>query len=729
MIRDNSQLCSTGNFSATAQTEAGISTALPRLQAAVPVPSLHPQTATGASQPLQPVRDVAEYLATRKPQPHFSAEQGLWITVPEEERANVTSLLAAFHRVLSRTNEMSVTRACKEVRSQTAFKDRHWNEKTFRALFDTWNAKQDWVCLVNRSKCNALWKKTNVGLRPEFLKFCAQRFGQFIRKDAKRQALLSIKRQWRTGRNTDGKEEVIPGYESGWSARVREVYPPGWHYSNILRQIKKGGLFTSAHRAMLHESNAAATQFLPQILGTRANLRFLERVTFDDVRTDWWIFNTKTGQPEELWLLVARDTASAMILGFVMHPATERPDGSAVHLGLKQMKQLAGWLLERYPLPPYVVHWIIERGTATLSEGVCMALGELFGNRIVTHFTSMIGGRSPVGYKEKAKGNSRGKASHESHNRLFHTQGAYIAGQIGNRWDVRPADLKARGDEAVEIWQMRERLPEHLRGQEQYPLLTIPQAREHLGRICHEQNLRDEHQLEGFEQVLEWFDGQNWQPQSTYRGTGQIRTRMERPYERALRLMHGHEWSPVSPAIVAAFYEHSEKIVHVEDDGEIVFKQDGRQFTYRHGGAPLVPGSKALAYFHEDDPRFLHLTDGKGSILGTWIRRERVSDLEALQDAFRYTGAAKAAAQVAAAALAQPQTDQLAAMRAHNEELMKLSEFTDVTEAPQPGMGIVGSPAGAALVAVSQVRKDKPKRDDEVKSARRATREAFMSVD
>jgi len=440
---------------------------------------------------------------------------------------------------------------------------------------------------------------------------------------------------------------------------------------------------------------------LPQILGTRNGLRFLEHITFDDVRTDWLIFNQSSGREEELWLLVARDTATAMVLGFVMHPATIREDGSATHLGLKQMKQLAGWLLERYPLPPYVVTWKIERGTATLSDGMRLALGELLGHRIAVSYTSMIGSESsPAGYREKKKGNSRGKASHEAHNRLFHTQGSYIAGQTGNRWDVRPADLNARAKEAVEIWQMRDRLPAHLRGTEQYPLLTLNQARENLFKICGEQNARTDHALEGFEEVLE-------------RRGGRIVKRMESPIERAGRLAQGYEFTPVSPAIVAAFYEHSERPVLVKPNGEIEFQHDGRTFIFANGGLPLVPGTKGLGYFHPDDPKFLHLTDGRGAMLGTWVRRDRVAqhDRDALADAMRYTHVARETARAAANELAAPQRAELEAMRAHNAALIQTSDFTDVTEPPAPANGTVGSPAGAALTAVSAtVKADKKQR-------------------
>lgn len=644
----------------------------------------------------QPVADVPAYLRTRQPVPHWRDEQPLWWRVPVMLRREVAALLEAFDLVATfRRARLSVTRACAQ--TLPYYSTWNWKLNNFRFKYDLWRVKRDWLVLLNRAKAGPDWQERDYGLSNQFLDFVAARMGRFGRADGKRQAILSVQAQWRTGLNPDGEPERIPGYERDWDVRNTRVLPPGWHESNIARQVRARGKFLKAHRLLLHEGESAARSVLPQVLQDRSQLRFLELVTFDDVRVDWLIAHE--GQACELWLLVARDEATRMVLGFVMHPASVREDGKATHLGARHMKQLAGWMLERYPLPPYVVNWKLERGTAGMDESVRAALGELLGNRIAFSITSMIGAaQSPGGYAEKKKGNSRGKASHESHNRLLHTQAAFIKGQTGNRWDVRPADLPARADEAVEIYKFRELLPEHLRGQEKYPLLTLSQAREHLFRIFNAQNERTQHSLQGFEKIAE-------------RVGDQIVTRMESPMERAARLVRAvrGDWTPVSPLVVRAFYEHTERIITVRDNGEIAIDVDGRTHTFAHGGVPLLPGTKALAYFHPDDPAFLHLTDGRGAMLGTWVRRALVKygDQDALAAAMRYTHLALETAREAANQLAAPQRAELEAMRAHNAELMKLAEFTDVTAPPSPEADrqvcptTVGSPAGAAMAAVA----------------------------
>lgn len=713
---------------------------------AIPASLALTRTGTGFTQPIQDA-DLQEYLDTRRAQPIHIGEEALWVKLPADVRGEVEALERAFVFVQSLVKARHrVEPACRKTLSLYARQANYhgWELKTFRAKYDRWVKAKDWVVLINRSKAGAIWQSSNRGLPEAFINYVVERFGKFGRADGKRQAWESIKRQWRTGLNERGNLESIPGYDAQWEQRNREICPDGWHYSNILRQVKaRSTKWNAATRALLHEGTAAAKEFLPWVLSTRRGLRFLERVTFDDVRTDWLIFDPSTGQPCELWLLVARDLATAMILGFVMHPSRVRPDGSESHLGLEEMKQLAGFLLERYPLPKdYICHWTVERGTATLSVGSARAIQEMLPNRIQVHYTSMIGGTSPAGYRESKKGNSTGKASHESHNRLIHTQGAYIFGQTGSRYEIRPASLKARCEECIEIWEMRNQLPPHLQGREKYTLLTTEQAREHLYRICVDQNFRDEHALEDFERVLEWYDPASgkWQPQNTaphpLPAGARLRKRMERPVERAIRLAAGHEWEWVSQDIIIAFLSHTVRPVTVANvKGEIVFRHDNRQLVFAPPDGIAVPriDSKLLGYIHPDDPRFLHVTDGRSSILGTWYRRDRVPmrDQEALQESIRYTRSAMKAAREQAEQIAEPERRELAEIRAHNAELQSCNQFIPVADPvqEQPVREEIASRVAAGLVAGVQAARMETKEmhDQEAEDARIA-REALSHL-
>lgn len=665
---------------------------------------------------IQPVENVLAYLDQRRPQPSYEGEEQLLITLFEEGQEEVKALNAACLFVKSLTtgkNGISVSAAC--AKALSLYSGNRWlrnlRPKTFRETYDLWAKEGDWVALVNISKAPAAWKPENRGLSDAFLDYCAAKCAQFKRADGKRQAIEAIKKIWRTGRNEYGEVEIIPGYERGWTKRVTELYPDGWHYSNIIRQLKERAKLTKAVAALVREGTAAAKEFLPHNLGSRAALRFMERVTFDDVRTDWLMFDPESGQPCELWLLVARDTATTMVLGFVMHPALSREDGSNSHLGLKEMKQLAAWLLERYPLPKdYIVHWVVERGTATLSQGSAAALQEMLPNRIQIHFTSMIGGTSPAGFAEKRKGNSRGKASHESHNRLIHTQGSYIPGQTGSHYGNRPADLKARAEECAQTWELRQLLPEHVRGREKYTLFIPSEARAHLSQIFVNQNFRHDHAIEGFEQVLEWFDGTQWRDKKDWQGVADAkwRKRKERPVERAARLIAGHQWEFVSPNIIIAFLKHSSRQRPIENDaGEIKTTIDGTEYTFAPASNAIVPApaAKVLCHFNENDPALLHVTTGGGSILGTWYRRGRNTgkDEEALNQAFRYTAHAFNAVKARADVLAQPEVQRLDAIRAHNTELERGNDFIEVTESSSlsSSSSELASPIATALATAA----------------------------
>jgi hypothetical protein len=406
-----------------------------------------------------------------------------------------------------------------------------------------------------------------------------------------------------------------------------------------------------------------------------------------------------------MWILVARDEATAMVLGFVMLPASEREDGKATHLGARQMKELAGYLLQTYPLPPYISHWVVERGTATLAEGVKAALAELFDRRIKVHYTSMIGAVSATGYAEKKKGNSRGKASHESHNRLFHTAGSFIDGQTGAHYELRPQSLPARVKECREIFAMATRLPVHLAEQARYPLPTPVKARDFFRQLAIDQNFRDQHDLEGFETVLDYWTGSAWRRIETCpvaHNTVDIRKRKEMPVERAARLMASVTgWEQADPNVIITFLSHSQRKVEVNQRGEIEFDHDGNTLIFRHAGADLAlaPGTKCLAYHHEDNPAYLHLTSGDGRILGTWAQRGRTAylDQQALAEAMRYTHAERAAALATANELAGPARERLEEMRAHNAELEK---FIAVTDAPDATRNLpVGNVARGLAVA------------------------------
>lgn len=668
------------------------------------LPAITSPALTGATQPqqpalgavttlgdAQPVIDVSAYLETRRAVASPHDEYALLATLPHLIRAEMQVLHRACCEVLARSKAMSVSKACVEVLREC--RALSLPLKTFRAKYDAWVKTGDWVALVNRTKAGGRWQARQQGLPLEFLVFCASRIGKYKRTDAGKEALRSIIRQWNTGRNLAGEREPIPGYgfREDWlktaaakNAR-RPDQPDGWSYSNIMDSIDRSGVLPKATRALLVQGTHAAREHLPDVNEDTSMLRFMEVIAFDDVKVDWRIFDPETRTAQDLWLLIARCRATRMLLGYGMRPARAREDGSQEHLKLRDMKQLCGWVLESYGLPPYLMTWVIERGTATLSEPSVAALQELLGGAVKVRYSSMIGGVSPSGFRERGVGNSRGKASLESHNRGLHIIGAHVPGQVGPHYGKRPADLAARERECSSIIDLAlsKKLPAHLRDQLGYGLLTLKQAREQLRRIFSLQNSRTDHALEDFEEVMEWWDGAQWRPAATAPGSNvPLNVRRESPMERAARLVReselaGHAWRRVSPHVLCAFYDHTQRLEPVDPTGEISFTHEGKVLRFVSPGIH-PPQQKVLCYFNPDEPLTLHVTDGRGAVIGTWLAKGKVRDRETLAESLRHQAAALRQARQQADALNADERAQLEAMRQRNQEIMQQADVIAV---------------------------------------------------
>jgi hypothetical protein len=196
------------------------------------------------------IPNLPAYLATRSNVPSYKSEPALFSRLPESLRHEVKIWQAAFDRVSSLCSSRlggsnhSIQSACKLVLSDSiALKGTPL--KTFRGKYDLWAKSQDWLTLVNRTRAGADWTARDDGLPAAFIEqVCAPHFARFKRWDGKRQAIFAIKRWWKTGRDLSGAAKPIPGYESIWATRNPEMFPLGWHYSNILRQIKARAKFT-----------------------------------------------------------------------------------------------------------------------------------------------------------------------------------------------------------------------------------------------------------------------------------------------------------------------------------------------------------------------------------------------------------------------------------------------------------------------------------------------------
>lgn len=609
-----------------------------------------------------------------------AAEREEFDTLPDDVRAEVVLLLGVF-RIAARAK--CRTRIFAAQSAALAQRGRGFTAKSLaRKWYAYVNAHGDWRALVNRARV-----PEERGLPVEFVEFVQ---GWFVKnKRVSRQQWLKLVRFWGQGCDDRGNKFTVPGYGrwQDWFAAEHPsaALPPkcpgiprGWSYSTLMRSR-----LTKAQERMAREGETAARALTPHVLGTRAGLRFLEQVTFDDVKTDFRVIDSLSGEVCDLWLLVAFDTATAVCLGYGMRPARVREDGSQEHLKLIDMKQLCGWVLERWGLPAsYPITWKLENGCATIPEATALALRDLSNGAINVSYARMLNGTSAAGYKERALGNSRGKASHESHNNLLHNMAGDLPGQTGRRWDVRPADLGSREKEAREIHALAQQLAPDLRAQAKYPVLTLLQARDELNRILEQMNSRTLHELENFADLAEWRPNAfaAWEPIATFPeivpAGYETRTRKESPYERMTRLVSGLEWRRVPRSTLVHFYHDTQKLVKVDERGEISFTHEKREHVFCSpvGRDSVEPGRKFLAYFHPLEPDFLHLTQlpPHSGYVATWPRRERVrnGDAAALRTALHYTESALKAQREHLHRVSDERAE-TQAMRAHNARLLE----------------------------------------------------------
>jgi hypothetical protein len=222
---------------------------------------------------------------------------------------------------------------------------------------------------------------------------------------------------------------------------------------------------------------------------------------------------------------------------------------------------------------------------------------------------------------------------------------------------------------------------------------------------------------------LEWFDqasGQ-WKDRAQWQGVADAkwRKRKERPVERAARLIAGHQWEFVSPEIIVAFLKHTARLRPIANDaGEIKTTVEGTELTFAPSSNAVVPApdTKVLCHFNENDPALLHVTTGRGAILGTWYRRGRNTgkDEEALNNAFRYTATALAAATARAEQLAAPERARLESIRAHNAELERGNDFIEIAQPTlPPADSQLSSPVAHALATTAPAVKRRVKNEQQ----------------
>jgi hypothetical protein len=467
-----------------------------------------------------------------------------------------------------------------------------------------------------------------------------------------------LERHWRQGGEVPGYGTWRHWFAGRWPDRpVPRSCPPdlptGWTYENLIRKLDK--VETAAARRGI----AAALSELPSIPGTRADMRPLEWITLDDVKLDFRVHVEDLGKPVDVIALPVFDIGCALGLGFGVRPALMQESGAKDHIKRRDVKAVIVHLLQAWGWPEYGMHIIYELGTATFDSAFIAAIAEATGGLVQFHPASLLRGTAWAGgFADRAVGNSRAKSWLESWFNPLHNRLAAIEGQTGRRYDVSPQDDHGRRQELAALVKAGRHLPSHLKAELRLPYRGLDEVRPLLAEAIHALNLRDDHALQDFEELIEWRfrEGDEWRPlhelleyPEAVRDRVLTRPRLERPLERMERLM-----SAEREAGTRFFRLHDDSVPRLLEDqrwislekGQVSFELQKKVCLYSPYTAANQPtleameaGREYLAYYDASGgqipPERLYVTTGDGRWVGTLQHTRGISrrDLTGASDA------------------------------------------------------------------------------------------------
>jgi hypothetical protein len=555
--------------------------------------------------------------------------------LPEQDQKEAHLLMSAMERIAVAPLKKQ---ACNDIAMEMPGR-RGWAAKSLRRKFRRWQKSGgDWRQIIDRTKIRRAAKEPR--LAEEFLEYWRGLCQENQRKC--RPAYRKLIREWNAG-------HVIPGYGTwrDWlfslhptinmPAQCPPDYPRGWSYENLMRHSPDAVELALARRGI-----AQAIQALPMIIRTRAGMRPLEYVVFDDWRSDFRVY-AGIPTPCKVNGVLAMDVACALPLRFGLRPALPQEDDSESGIKRRDTRSIAAMILLKYGYPEdYQSTFIVENGTATITKDDAAAIHEVTEGHVKVSYTSMISG-TVFGFADRALGNCVAKSWLESYFNLMHNDLADLPGQMGARYQLQPSELDSRVAHARALVKAGLFLPPALRNQLAIPFRSLEEAMLSHEVIFRWHRNRTEHALEAFEDVLEWRERQldQWRPAHELVGASQemqdrmeMRTRKESPLERFKRLSAGLTFRKVPMSAMPRLLEEH-RWVSVEKPGELTFQIENRKRVWRdRRNAALQIGAKFLAYYNRSDLAWIHLTDGAGAYVASLpeVRAIPQGDVAALQE-------------------------------------------------------------------------------------------------
>jgi hypothetical protein len=279
----------------------------------------------------------------------------------------------------------------------------------------------DWTVLIDRRRIPSSTVRIDGTASPLFRAHLIQTVESFQRNNTA--AFRDLKRRWL------GRQTTIPGYETwpGWPS-----IPSGWHKRNLARIVTD-----ETNKARLTSirigTSSKTNPFLPTVPTTRVGLWPGAIIQFDDQWHDNFVTLGTKREAVRVIELGALDLLSAHRFHWGAKPRRRTPTGSYENIRKRDMLLFVAGMLHRHGSSPQGSIWMVEHGTAALSEATEKLLYD------ATHGLIRLQ-RQPIEGKQAALtgywpgtegGNFRAKACLESTHNLIRNDMAALPLQSG----------------------------------------------------------------------------------------------------------------------------------------------------------------------------------------------------------------------------------------------------------------------------------------------------------
>lgn len=391
-----------------------------------------------------------------------------------------------------------------------------------------------------------------------------------------------------------GEGEPIPDHCPDW------FLPKGWDLRNLRRHLPGEAELEFARRGVF-----AAHGLLPQKRNDYSQLMPLQIVVFDDVRCDFLVKHPDADKACEMWMLVAMDAASRVILDWISLVRVPDDAGKRAEFLGEHMLILAGNILRRYGVPTgYEMTLKVENAKATINRDRAAYLSHMSGKRVTVEYTEMKNRALPNGHKERHGTPWDIKGILESFFKNFHNHTAALPGHTGATYDQAPAELKSRQDELIALMKECDDLPASIKDQLQLPFLRSSEAVETIQAVFDHIANSARHNLQGFDKIelFRFPEDHHWRPLEDLRRYSKadvaraiFETRMETRRQRFEKLMRrAPGFSEVPGEALIPFLARTVKRVRHPAPYTIAWTEGGNiLWTFRADDIPELKGQRS----------------------------------------------------------------------------------------------------------------------------------------